>query len=157
MAKRKLKTISERLKERREFLGLTQEQMAFVLDRKEQMYKLYEHGSFDDTYSIKEDYLIVQMVYLEDGLDEKIDTLQNAKRLFIRYAAGKGRTETPPRKIWLKARIKFLQSELENCDKENLLPVIHQNGTPKHKKKSGKKNGRALHKKEQNLNEKTLN
>lgn len=146
IGKSKPKTISDRLKEVGDYTGLSTEHMAFVFDKKEQVYKHYKRGAFDGTYSIREDYMIAQIVYFEEGLDEKIDLLKNAKKSFKRYTERRHRSVTPPRKIWLKARIKFLKSELKKYDKktEDLFPVIHQNGTPKHKKKSGKKNGKNL-------------
>lgn len=129
----KPKTISERLKEVQLFTGLSPEELAFVLDKKEQIYKMYLRGKFDHTYSIREDNLIMQLICLEELLEEKIALLENAKKLFKIYIHKKGRTETPYRKIWIKARIKFLEEELKNSVKKSVnLPS--QNGR-NHKEK----------------------
>lgn len=133
IVKRKQKTISERLKEMEDYTGLSVEHMAFVFDKKEQIYKDYKRGAFDDTYSIREDYMIAQIVYFQEGLDEKINLLKNAKKLFKRYVARKHRSATPPRKIWIRARIEFLKSELAKYDKKN-SEDYESNGSQKPKK-----------------------
>lgn len=85
IVKRKQKTISERLIEVREFAGLSTEEMAFLLSMKEQIYKDYERGAFDESYSIRHDRIIATLVYLDDEFAEKIELLQKARQQFKNY------------------------------------------------------------------------
>lgn len=73
------KKFSYHLIEVRTALGLSQEEMAFVLDIKEQMYKLWEKGDFDDAeetrYKSKVNF---KLATLELEIEKKILILKTA-------------------------------------------------------------------------------
>lgn len=144
----KPKTISERLKEVQLFTGLEAEELAFVLDKKDSMYKMYLRGRFDDSYSIRQDQLIIDILYLEDSFDEKISLLQNAKKLFRKYIRKKTRPDTRYRRIWIRKRIEFLARELNRQPgrkpREKKVKSTGANSNGMHPKNYGKKSGKLL-------------
>lgn len=81
----KPKTISERLKETQAFVKASDETMQFILDVKEQMYKLYLRGDFDGGYTITQDRLAARIVFLDEQIDRKIELLLALKERYKKY------------------------------------------------------------------------
>lgn len=76
------KKFSSILFEARTALELSPEEMAFILSMPDQVYKRYERGQFDDTYSIRKDRLQNKLGSLDIEIEKKILMLKAALRKF---------------------------------------------------------------------------
>lgn len=94
MAKGKL--ISNALLETRERLELSEQDMAFILGIKEQMYRLYESGGFDKTRSVKKDEILHRLETFPLELEKKILLLQT---VYLKLKMGAGISTMKPNQI----------------------------------------------------------
>lgn len=76
------KKFSSILYEARSDLELSPEEMAFILSMPDQVYKRYERGQFDDTYSVRKERLLNKLGSLDIEIEKKILMLKAALRKF---------------------------------------------------------------------------
>lgn len=95
--KNKPKTISLRLKEIQQFIGASDDDMIYLLGMKEQMYRMYLSGKFDNTYSIKQERVLGRVVYLDEEIQKRIDTLKLLRGRFENYGKVNGKSKTVKR------------------------------------------------------------
>lgn len=85
------KKISERLKEIQDFIKATPQQMCYVLSINEQMYRLYLKGTFDKSYSIKQERVFARIILIGEELDKRISELQHLQMRLKNYGKMNGK------------------------------------------------------------------
>jgi hypothetical protein len=80
-----MQKISDEINEVKKVLGMDTAEMAFVLKEDLQVYKMYERGKFNGTYSVKQDRLRAKLILITDLLEERILQLREAKKAIIAY------------------------------------------------------------------------
>lgn len=88
------KKFSSLLFEARTALDLSPEEMAFILSMPDQVYKRYERGQFDDTYSIRKDRLQNKLGSFDIEIEKKILMLKTTLRKFQQRGKKSGKKLT---------------------------------------------------------------
>lgn len=84
-------TISQRLNGIQDFTKASPELMAFVLDVKEQIYKLYLRGKFDNSNSVKQDKFLARVIMIDEQFDKRIEEINQLKEKYKKF--GKRKTK----------------------------------------------------------------
>src|SRR5690349_17741923 len=80
-----MQKISEEINEVKKAVKLNAVEMAFVLKEDLQLYKMYERGRFNKTYSIRQDHLRAKLVLFVELIEDRITELREAKMRLLTY------------------------------------------------------------------------
>jgi len=97
-----MQKISKELLRIQEILDLPPDGMAFLLDMDAQMYRYYTRGRWDDTYSIRKEYLRTKLHNINELIEIRLHRLQRAQR---RWNERKNTNNFHPSKKKSKAKV----------------------------------------------------